>query len=150
MPSIYTMLRQSQLRWAGHVTRMPEERLPKQIFYGELKNGARSQGGQKKRYKDTLKASLKSFDINLESWEELAQDRTAWRGMVRKGATLCETMRIKAAQKKREERKLRANSITITSLSTALSCPHCNRLFSAPIGLRSHLRTHPNPDPNQR
>ena len=38
---------------------MPDERLPKKILYGELQVGKRSHGGQKKRYKDTLKASLK-------------------------------------------------------------------------------------------
>ena len=53
----------AQLRWTGHVSRMPEERLPKKILYGELEMGKRSHGGQKKRYKDTLKASLKDFNI---------------------------------------------------------------------------------------
>ena len=33
------------------------------ILYGELQVGKRSHGGQKKRYKDTLKASLKDFNI---------------------------------------------------------------------------------------
>ena len=42
---------------------MPDERLPKKILYGELQVGKRSHGGQKKRYKDTLKASLKDFNI---------------------------------------------------------------------------------------
>jgi hypothetical protein len=32
MSSVYTILRKSQLRWAGHVVRMPEELLPKKIF----------------------------------------------------------------------------------------------------------------------
>ena len=37
---------------------MPDELLPKKVFYGELQVGKRSQGGEKKRYKDTLKVSL--------------------------------------------------------------------------------------------
>ena len=44
-------------------------------LYGKLAEGKRSQGGQKKRYKDFLKASLKGFDINTETWETQALDR---------------------------------------------------------------------------
>ena len=56
------------------------------ILYGELQVGKRSHGGQKKRYKDTLKASLKDFNIPTESWEQIAQDRTKWRGLIKRGA----------------------------------------------------------------
>jgi hypothetical protein len=93
MNSVHTMLRKAQLRWAGHVVRMPEERLPKQIFYGELTHGKRSLGGQRKRFKDTLKASLKSFSINPETWEVTAADRPTWRSFVTTGATAYETGR---------------------------------------------------------
>ena len=34
--------------------------------------GKRSHGGQKKRYKDTLKAVLKDFNIPTELWEQIA------------------------------------------------------------------------------
>ena len=57
MQSMHTVLKLAQLRWTGHVIR---------VFYGELQERKRSQGGQKKRYKDTLKASLKDFDIPIE------------------------------------------------------------------------------------
>ncbi|BHF80476.1 hypothetical protein SprV_0702360400 [Sparganum proliferum] len=39
--SIYTMLRQRQLRWSGHLMRMDDERLPKRLFYGEVATGSR-------------------------------------------------------------------------------------------------------------
>ena len=67
MQSVHTLLKMAQLRWTGHVTRMPEERLPKKILSEELEMGKRSHDGQKKRYKDTLKASLKDFNIPTES-----------------------------------------------------------------------------------
>ena len=108
MQSIHTLLKLAQLRWTGHVTRMPDERLPKKILYGELQVGKRSHGGQKKRYKDTLKASLKDFNIPTESWEQIAQDRTKWGGLIRRGAGEYEVKRINEAEQKRAQRKARA------------------------------------------
>ncbi|KAG7177274.1 hypothetical protein Hamer_G000557 [Homarus americanus] len=46
--SIETMLAKRHLCWLGHVIRMPDHRLPRQILYGKLSHGNRSAGGQKK------------------------------------------------------------------------------------------------------
>ena len=100
--SVHTLLK---LRWNGHVTRMPDERLLKNVLYVELQEGKRAQGGQKKRYKDTLKASLKDFNISTESWKQAAQDRTKWRCLINKGAAQFEAKRICEPERKRKERK---------------------------------------------
>ena len=47
------------------------KRLPKKILYGELEMGKRSHGGQIKLYKDTLKASLKDFNIQTDHGNKL-------------------------------------------------------------------------------
>ena len=47
MQSMHTVLKLAQLRWTGHVIRIPGERLPKKVFYGELQEVKCSQGGQK-------------------------------------------------------------------------------------------------------
>ena len=60
------------------------------VCYGELQEGKRSHGGQTKRYKDTIKASLKDFDIPIGSWEQTAQKRSKWRGLIDKRAALYE------------------------------------------------------------
>ena len=90
---------------------MHEERLPKKILYGELEIGKRSHGGQKKRYKDILKASLKDFNIPTESWEQIAQDRAKWRDFIRRGASEYEAKRISEAEQKRAQRS-RAETCT--------------------------------------
>ena len=142
MQSIHTLLKLAQLRWTGHVTRMPDERLPKKVLYGELQEGKRSQGGQKKRYKDNLKASLKDFNIPTESWEQAAQDLTKWRCLINKGASQFEAKRICEAERKRKERKARAKGPSSDSAQSEFICSICNRQFRTKIGLYSHQRTH--------
>ena len=45
--SIITIMRKAQVRWAGHVTSMADNRIPKQLFHGELCQGKRTVGGQR-------------------------------------------------------------------------------------------------------
>ena len=139
--SIHATLKRSQLRWAGHVCRMPDERLPKKLFFGELCQGKRSRGGQRKRYKDMLKATLKGCRLNPNTWESDCQDRPSWRTMVSCGVTKFEDLRMSDAEQKRQIRKSKSTSSSQPSTST-LACPHCQRLFKARIGLVSHLRIH--------
>jgi hypothetical protein len=56
MQSIDTLLALSQLRWSGHLERMYDNRLPKQLFYSQLSEGYRQRGRQTLRFKDTLKS----------------------------------------------------------------------------------------------
>jgi len=47
--SIEAMLLKAQLRWAGHVSRMEDHRLPKITLHGEFSSGHRDRGAPKKR-----------------------------------------------------------------------------------------------------
>nr|VZI46089.1 unnamed protein product [Spirometra erinaceieuropaei] len=140
MLSIYAMLRQIQLRWSGHLVRMDDERLPKRLFYGDVATGSRRQGGQIRRYKDTLKTSLKRLQINQTNWEELARDRPTWRRTVKTGAAIYEANRIAAAKAKREARKSQLRPVRNTAAQPLPTCPRCHRTFRARIGLVGHLR----------
>nr|VZI34581.1 unnamed protein product [Spirometra erinaceieuropaei] len=138
--SIYAILRQIQLRWSGHLVRMDDERLPKRLFYGDVATGSRRQGGQIRRYKDTLKSSLKCLQINPTNWEELALDRPAWRRTVKTGAAIYEANRIAAAKAKREARKSQLRPVSNAAAQPLPTCPRCQRTFRARIGLVGHLR----------
>ena len=144
MQSVHTLLKLAQLRWTGHVTRMPDERLPKNVSYEEVQEGKRSQGGQKKRYKDTIKASLKDFNIPSDSWEQAAQDRTKC-CLINKGAAQFKSKRTCDAERKRKERKTRAKGPSSGSTQSEFTCSIRNRQFRAKIGLHSHQRTHSHP-----
>lgn len=143
--SIHAILLRSQLRWAGHVRRMDDSRLPKRLLYGELSTGKRSLGRPKMRYKDTLKVALKHCLIPNSSWERCAENRSAWRSLVSSGVTAFENKRIRDKEQSRMRRKERQSATCQPGQTPRIPCPHCDRHFSAKIGLISHLRTHPNP-----
>ena len=43
-PGTYTLLRQRRLRWLGHVRRMQDGRIPRDLLHGELATGKRAKG----------------------------------------------------------------------------------------------------------
>ena len=55
LPTIFTLLSQRRLRWLGHVRRMKDGRIPKDLLYGELSEGLRPRGRPRLRFKDTCK-----------------------------------------------------------------------------------------------
>ncbi|KAJ1204408.1 hypothetical protein NDU88_008186 [Pleurodeles waltl] len=82
---------------------------PKKLLCGELAEDKRTQGGQKKCFKDTMKVSMRSSGIDLDSWETLAQDRPDWQSYIGKGATSYEQSKNAEGQKKYELCKSIAN-----------------------------------------
>ena len=91
----------------GHDWRMGDERIPKQLLYGELWEGGRHRGGQRKRFKDTLKHNMKQCGISVDQWETVAGDRARWRGGIKQGVELFEAKRLAAMCEKRATRKNR-------------------------------------------
>ena len=139
--SIEAMLINNQLRWAGHVVRMADTRLPKQIFYSELSEGTRSLGKPKKRYKDNLKDNMKLCELDIQTWEADAQDRTAWRAKCRDGVKVFEINRKEHQENLRAARIARRDQPR-PPLPHNNVCPNCNRLCGSRIGLISHMRKH--------
>ena len=74
----------TQLRWADHVSRIPDDQLLKPVFFRELMSDNRKTGAPKLRYKDDLKWHLKNAGIDVHTWEDIAQDRSCWHGIISK------------------------------------------------------------------
>ena len=133
-------IKRAQLRWSGHLVRMADDRIPKDVFYGELDAGHRTRGGQRKRYKDVLKATLKSCGIPHNTWEATATDRALWCSTCHSGLRDYEEKRCDALKDKRMRRK----AIQPSSNIDTFLCHVCGRLCASRIGLHSHNRTHAN------
>lgn len=135
MTSIEATIFRHQLRWTGHVQRMSDDRLPRQLLYSELSTGKRARGAPLKRYKDQLKETMKRTNINLSTWETLAKDRTIWRTTASAGVAQFELDRRRQENEARLRRKLRQ---TQPRPPPTFNCSKCGRMFYARIGLISH------------
>ena len=135
-PSVLASLSQRRLHWFGHVRRMEDGRLPKDVLYG-----SRSVGRPMLRYKDVCERAMKSAEINPELWEAAAADRSNWRRVVRTGVKRAEAKREQLWHDRRERQRARASSVP--SLSTVYICSKCSRDCHSRIGLYSHSRRCP-------
>ena len=136
IPSMFALLSQRRLRWVGHVVRMQDGRIPKEILYGELATGRPFL-----RFKDVCKRDLKSGKIRPADLESTADDRDAWRFMVKSGVHLCERRREDQWEEKRQQRRQRAASVAISGEpDIGFTCNNCNRIILSRIGLFSHSR----------
>lgn len=140
---IEAYLMRRQLRWGGHVSRMSDDRVAKRIFYSELQDGKRKQGGQFLRYKDVLKRHMKRCDVDPSQWEAVAADRPLWRHTVSTKVFEFERRRRKELDAKRDELKARPPAaVHYNYVGGVLTCSVCGRTCTAKIGYVSHLRAH--------
>ena len=121
----------------GHVIRMEDNKLPKQLVFGELASGKRKQGRPLKRSKDCVKASISHAEIIPKELEPRARDRTEGRAFIRHAIDTFEERRRTQIEKVRERRKASADAP-----GNLFPCPHCPRTCKSRIGLHSHLGAH--------
>ena len=135
--SIDTLLTLSQQRWSGHLVRMSNDRLPKQLFYSELSEGHRLRGRPTLRFKDTLKKSLQNCRIATAHWETTASKRHVWKQITRKGTAAYEQANRRAHTEKRA-----ATNAGTEARGFSIPCHVYGRICASAFGLRSHFRVH--------
>ena len=120
----YTLLKERHMRWLGHVTRMKDGRIPKDLLYGELATGKRPTGRPQLRFKNVCKRDLQALGINADSWEVTATDIDAWSNTVKLWLSQYEeTQRVKA-----EKKRLRKKIVYLASRpTTAFTCSKCGK-----------------------
>ena len=91
---------------------MDPGRIPKDLLYGQLAVGTLPTGRPRLRYKDVCKRELKECQIDVLSWERLAEDRVIWRLAVRKGVHVGEDARRELDERrgKREQDERRGSA----------------------------------------
>ena len=90
MPSIHTSLSKAQVRWAGHVSHMSDEHLPKRLLHGKLLVGKCPVDRPKMQFNDSLKLSLKGLEIPVKTAERLASNKVRRGGQISRGVMAAE------------------------------------------------------------
>ena len=89
-----------RLRWFGHVSRMEDGTIPKDIL-GELAIGTRPTGRPLLRFKDVCQRDMKAGNVNPAGWEGVAAYRSQWRLALKAGIQACEERRAEKRDEKR-------------------------------------------------
>ncbi|KAK4328590.1 hypothetical protein Pmani_001066 [Petrolisthes manimaculis] len=140
IPSLHMLLSQRRLRWLGHVHRMQDGRIPKDILYGEIAAGKRPAGRPSLRFKDVCKRDMKQTNIDETSWEDKSSIRSTWKSQVKEGIKKGEKKRLKHLAEKRARRK--QTETTEPAQSTEHLCEICKKDCKSRIRLISHRRRH--------
>ncbi|KAL5246977.1 hypothetical protein ACHWQZ_G018993 [Mnemiopsis leidyi] len=81
-----------RLRWFGHVSRMPEDRLPNYLLDWKPKHGKRSKGRPRKSLNDVFiedaEGRLNVSGLTIDCMKRLAADRKGWRNSTRRSCMI--------------------------------------------------------------
>jgi len=80
-PNIVWVVKSRRMKWAGHVTRMGEERGVYGVLVGKPE-GKRLLGRPRRRWADNIRMDLQEVGCVYMDWIGLAKDRDRWRTLV--------------------------------------------------------------------
>ena len=112
---------------------------PRQLFYGEMREGKRSALKSKKRFKDTIKYYLKQSGLPVEQWEKMATDRSKWQKLIHESIESFDNSRMQNSAYKRLICKGEQGPAPGPQNHHA-NCNICGKLCLSLAGLKSHLR----------
>ena len=75
------VIKSRRMRWAGHVTRMGEERGTYKVLVGKPE-GKRPLGRPRRRWVDNIRMDLQEVGCGHVDWIGLAQYRDGWRKLL--------------------------------------------------------------------
>ena len=131
----YTLMKQRCLRWLRHVVRMADGQIPKDLLYGELVQGNCPRGRPQLRFKDLYKQDLKALGMDLNRWETLTSEHSAWRKALHHGLSQFEENLVQQAEAKRQSRNQQNQGA-----GQGTDCLQCGRDCHSQICLLSHTR----------
>ena len=128
--SLYTLLSQRRLRWLGHVHRMANGRIRKDMLYGELVTGTRTVGRPYLRYRESCKRDMKVAGIDITTWEVAVDEHGHWRAVVKTGMERADENRSVHEAVKREKRKQKYSHPAHPPTAHCRSSLHCDMSMS--------------------
>ena len=113
METVESMIRRRGLRWLGHMARMPQSQMPRQLMVCRPEGGKYAAGGQKLRWNAVVARDVKKCEM-LSEWRSVAKDQREWRGKVAAAVEDLNEEAEKQEKQRKDEQKRRRQEAAAT------------------------------------